>query len=471
MKKNFTKLVCVGVSCFFILSTMAQEGSASIKITDENLFIEKDINLRAEADGSFIYFWPDSTIDYNNFGEPIHKKYYDKTNQTCMEGSLENGSWIFSAPESSNGYPVSNGKISYEKYEQSNVQYFILYYPIMLGTGSYTIGIGGGLQFETYNNSKGNPTLVQTKNDDTIEDKLRLEYNENDDINYIEYMGGQVQCRYKYDEYGRLCLFESYFNDGLGARRIAKYNKEGQLVSVHYQGWNNGYTLLYYSDETDTPNVEIDNNTPISNENQGNFDLNINISIDSIGSGSLTITFPDGFMLDERNTSLTLDYANLFVLTITKQENNSWLLEIKPKTLRSASLRADEAKKMLQVVYTVDEILQRGIYDISVNSILFETKGGNYIPEPSIIVPAIVERWGVSNETINILTHIIYTDYQTINIHTANAERIAIYSIMGYKLYETEIQSGLNAINAANFPKGILIIKGSSGWSKKLINK
>lgn len=230
------------------------------------------------------------------------------------------------------------------------------------------------------------------------------------------------------------------------------------------------YYIWYYSNGR-TPNVEVANNTSIGSENQGSFEMNVNIPTDSIDNGSITVTLPDGFILDEKNTTLTLDFANLFELTITKQKNNSWLLEIKPKTLRSVPLRANEAKTMFQVAYLVDEKVKRGTYDISVNSILFETKGGNYIPEPVITIPVAVERWGVGNEPIITLTPTVYTSNQTIYIQSANSERITIYSIIGQKLYETAIQSGLNTINSSQFPQGILFIKGNSGWIKKLITK
>ena len=129
--------------------------------------------------------------------------------------------------------------------------------------------------------------------------------------------------------------------------------------------------IALYFDIPDSPNVEVENNNPVGNENMGNFDIDVNIPLDTISNGSITVTFPEGFTLDEKNTSLRLDFAELFDLIITKHENNSWLFEIKPKTLKSASQRADEVKKMLQVAYMVDEKLQRGTYDISVHSILF----------------------------------------------------------------------------------------------------
>ena len=76
-----------------------------------------------------------------------------------------------------------------------------------------------------------------------------------------------------------------------------------------------------------------------------------------------------------------------------------------------------------------------------------------------------------TNEQIESLTPIAYVIDQTLCIRSEKTEYIAIYSIMGHKLYENIIQSGLTSISTVNFPQGVFIIKGSSGWTKKLIAK
>ena len=126
---------------------------------------------------------------------------------------------------------------------------------------------------------------------------------------------------------------------------------------------------------------------------------------------------------------------------------------------------------MLHVAYRVDEKKERGIFDISVNSILFETKGGNYIPEPAITVPAEINRWGVGNEQTGASTPVVFVNAQTICIQTESADRITVYSVAGGKLYEAPIQAGLTTINAAQFPQGLLFVRGSSGWVKKVLNQ
>jgi len=227
------------------------------------------------------------------------------------------------------------------------------------------------------------------------------------------------------------------------------------------------YFIWYYSDGR-TPNVEMNNNTSINSNNQGGFDLNVNIPTDSISTGSITITFPDGFTLDENNTSLNL--SDLFDLVITKQDNSNWLFEIKPKTSKSATLRADDSKAMLHIAYTTDESLETGTYNISVNNILFETPSGDYIPEPAITVPAVLDRSNTGIKQIYSLAPTIHINNQTLYIQDENAEQIAIYSIAGNKLYETTIQKGFNAINIKQFRQEVLVVKGSSGWVKKILS-
>ena len=76
-----------------------------------------------------------------------------------------------------------------------------------------------------------------------------------------------------------------------------------------------------------------------------------------------------------------------------------------------------------------------------------------------------------TNEQIESFAPTAYIIGQTLYIRTEKTEQIAIFSIMGHKLYDNAIQSGLNTINTSQFPQGILFVKGSSGWTKKLIAK
>ena len=75
------------------------------------------------------------------------------------------------------------------------------------------------------------------------------------------------------------------------------------------------------------------------------------------------------------------------------------------------------------------------------------------------------------NEKIETPAPIAYLTDQTLYVRSEKAEQITVYSVTGGKLYEAPIQAGLTTINAAQFPQGLLFVRGSSGWVKKVINK
>ena len=382
------------------------------------------INAQYDAKGNLVLF------EYNNFKYQI--KYNNDNNPVSIERVLMNGDVVYRA---SYEYDINGKNTLFECYT---------YY-------DDKPHVNGSKAIIAYD-EQGNRTLFEKYSADydnnswTLDVKEEWEYRYDSNGNMIYRSSGYGIITYKYDD-----------NENIVA--IYSYDKNQTLT---------GYTIYYPN--TLAPTIESENNTPIGNNNQGSFDLDVNIPVDSISNGSLVVTLPEGFTLDTVKTSLTLDFVGSFELKITKQENNSWLLEIKPKTTRSVSLRADEAKNMLHVAYKVDEKKQQGTYDIIVNSILFETKGGDYIPEPAITIPVVIDR-SVDNELIQSPSPVIYINNQTIYIQSEKSEQIAIYAITGSKLYETAIQAGMNTINTVSFSQGIYIVKGSNGWVKKLIAK
>jgi len=453
--------------------------SGQEKMTVRSIFEEKGIQIQNEIElrnDERTYWWPDSIVYCDYLGEPASKSYYDKENRTSTWVRLENGNWV-SDEFDSDGFGFLDIKPIYRVGDDGS-HYFSAYGLWWGGSSSIAREFIAKTVYDKNNLVSLEFSLNSTP---TVVHAYIIKYTEKNNpvsVDYYFYNSLYRTRQYEYNENDQCTRISiSEYNEDkktmeLNRIESIKFDEKGRPIEGHdlwlKSGQSTQYIRFYYSDGANIPNIEIDNNNPIGNDNKGSFDLDINIPVDSISNGSIIITFPEGFTLDDKNTNLTLDFAGNYTLTITKQENNSWLLEIKPKTLKSASLRADELKKMLQVAYTVDEKLQRGTYNISVNSILFETKGGNYIPEPAIIVQAAVNRWGVGNELTVLLSPTVYVNAQTLYIQTENAEQIAIYSITGNKLYETAIHVGLNAINAAHIPQGLYIVKGSSGWAKKV---
>jgi hypothetical protein len=65
----------------------------------------------------------------------------------------------------------------------------------------------------------------------------------------------------------------------------------------------------------------------------------------------------------------------------------------------------------------------------------------------------------------------VYIHGDMLQIQTVNAERIGIYTLDGAKVYESAVPPGPTAISAERLPKGVLIVRGSSGWARKMYNK
>ena len=384
------------------------------------------------------------------------------------------------------GFGFYSGSAGYWDYEATatyNSMGYITYvnfsaYEIANPSNSYT-----AFEFSITYNSDNQPTLIIGTNPNrNPKDLLRVEYRYDTQGEMIYYEKSQFdqdtntwEITHKYEKTnGEIVVVGGPWANSTG-KTISKTDSDGNVYTDQYysQTGNKWYLTHYrvYYPNSLAPTIEPENNTPVGDSNQGGFDLDINIPSDSINNGSLVITLPDGFTLDEANTSLTIDFASDFALKITKQDNNSWLLEITPKSTRSASLRADaEAKTLLNVAYKVDGTVQRGNYDIVVNNILFESKGGNNYPEPAITIPAEVTRFGVSNEQLGTAAPKAYIANNTLYITAPQTEQIAVYTLTGVKLYEATISAGTTTINASAFPQGILIVKGSNGSATKVIN-
>jgi hypothetical protein len=55
-------------------------------------------------------------------------------------------------------------------------------------------------------------------------------------------------------------------------------------------------------------------------------------------------------------------------------------------------------------------------------------------------------------------------------VNSPPAEQIEVYSVSGALLYRAQKASGKATFRLNHLPKGVLIVKGGSGWVKKVIN-
>ncbi|MDR1331181.1 MAG: hypothetical protein LBK07_03675 [Tannerella sp.] len=223
------------------------------------------------------------------------------------------------------------------------------------------------------------------------------------------------------------------------------------------------YYIWHYSDGH-TPNASAENSAPVGSANNGGFDVAVHIPADSIAGGSFVVNLPDGFTLDQPNTKPAADFSS-FNLTATKRDGNAWLLELKPKSARSAALFAEEASKTLaHLAYTVDGKVKRGTYDITLDNILFTTPDGNTVPEPAITVPVAVERWGAGNETVDVAgTPAIRTSGGNLLVRTDRPATLEVYTFTGQLFLRQTVGAGETSLP---LPPGAYAVKLGDATAK-----
>jgi hypothetical protein len=173
---------------------------------------------------------------------------------------------------------------------------------------------------------------------------------------------------------------------------------------------------------------------------------------------------PVRFHLDEEATSLIAALLADYELLIMPEGVNNWRFIIRPKVAPRAA--GDMTyQQLLHIVYTMDETVGNGNYEISFNDIDLTLNSGQVIHQDDINIFVRVN--DVSNATVS------GTDVRYFNsrlfVNTPVAERIAVYSIDGRMMYQAQKQPGIATFNLYSLPKGVLIVRGDSGWVKKII--
>jgi hypothetical protein len=81
----------------------------------------------------------------------------------------------------------------------------------------------------------------------------------------------------------------------------------------------------------------------------------------------------------------------------------------------------------------------------------------------------IIKKYTVSNETI-IADNQVTVSGNIIQITNRNSkEQIKIFSLSGQQVASIRKNGYTAQIDASSYPKGVLVVAGSSGWSKKII--
>ncbi len=202
--------------------------------------------------------------------------------------------------------------------------------------------------------------------------------------------------------------------------------------------------------------------------NEGKFEIGFCLPSNATLTGSFLLQFPEGVTLDMEQTLLSDELSKNFDLVITPQKNNTWLLEIKAKSLKSLT-ETGTYQTIMDIAYLVDPALEKGTYEALIKDLDFELNDGTHIIEQERAVNIEVFRYGTAIDKINSGKGSIHLSGQNLVVDTENAESIEIYSVSGVKLYSGSKAAGKAEINISGLPQGVLIIRGGSGWTTKVV--
>jgi hypothetical protein len=98
-----------------------------------------------------------------------------------------------------------------------------------------------------------------------------------------------------------------------------------------------------------------------------------------------------------------------------------------------------------------------------------------YVPEGSQAAYRAADGWKdfLTISTSNAVIEAADVRYANgiLSIHTLAAERIDVYSVNGALRYQAQKASGEATFPLHHLPRGVLIVKGSSGWTKKIVKQ
>lgn len=219
--------------------------------------------------------------------------------------------------------------------------------------------------------------------------------------------------------------------------------------------------------EDSSNSLEI--NSEDKNE-QGTITISLSIPDSVTITGSFVLQLPKGLSLNLLLTKLAADLIDNFDLSITKGDNNTWSFNIIAKGLRNETLLSQELRDILFIAYDKEENMSEGKYDVALKKINLQLSNGEEIVEEEITYELTISGniTGISN--IPQTKEIIYKNGNQLIINSPASERILIYTITGQLIHNIDKQPGEINVNIKNIPQNILIVKGSSGWTRKINN-
>jgi len=287
-----------------------------------------------------------------------------------------------------------------------------------------------------------------------------------------------LDCKdvFTYDSNKRAICWESFSwnnddNNWWIEKHNITYDSEGHYLSERAFDWDQdgemfiiAYSWIGYPHNL-TSNLLLDEIKPINEDNTGILTLGAIISTNATITGSFVIQFPEKITLNENLTELMDELSAGVGLNITKQANNTWLIQINSNSIQAKTTYLCN-NPVLNISYNISSDLPKGQYKIVLKDI--NLKIGNVdIPDKTLEFEINTNNQ-TSVKTTKTSNELVYVQDGKLYVNSQRSEKINIYSIDGLLVYSGKKAVGNLCVNILNVHKSILIIKGSSGWVQKI---
>jgi len=251
---------------------------------------------------------------------------------------------------------------------------------------------------------------------------------------------------------------------------ILSYTDVNPGVGLHEYCVTAGYSAgsseaVCGSIQVDKQQIKVEEENQTGVDGTGKLVLSLTIPTDVPFTGQFSLILPAGVELDLEATRLAGDLASTLQLSVEPQPDGSWLFTITPLAFRSATDLV--YSQIVEIGYIVSETMEPGKYEAFIRDLSFSFEDDTNIVESEIPVQITVELQVDIPKLIT--TTGAYWSNGRLHVDSPEAEIIRVYSITGMPFHNFEKPAG-----AADYPVdkstgAILIVKGSSGWVRKVI--
>jgi outer membrane lipoprotein-sorting protein len=215
---------------------------------------------------------------------------------------------------------------------------------------------------------------------------------------------------------------------------------------------------------TQTANQQIVVN-PLPPGSGTGINVALNLPVNEPFTVQFVLSLPTGFQLDMTATALAPGLSGDYELTILPSGTDSWLFVIRPAVSTHAAGETSY-QDLLHIDYTVAGSVAAGDYEVKFSNVDLTLDDGTTVHQDEISVSVTfdgttgIESIGASQ---------VWFNSGILHVNTPAAERVDVYSLSGLRLHSTRKAEGEARFDLNDLPRGVLIVRGSSGWTRKIV--